>query len=723
MGGTKRKRQSRLTFTPVPSSSPAAKGYNKQIQDRAATVCYDGSPSPEHKRRRRETEAAGAMQLDGVNDDIPTPAATMEQQEKLRTGDVDMVESEDSEPVRSTQRRLGTGDKPVSSKKRSRQQSLDFSRVRDSDTFDPLVRLSSPLRSSGKPSMFSQGKRKRSAGEVSSDESDSEERLEDIEEILSKKKRPKRTLSQGPVVIDSDEEEDSIVVQGSRKAQKPAADAQDEDSDSGVAPPSTRKRQPVIDVESGESDGEDMPTTDGRKPRVSRRRRSNSFISSSPPRMVESDDDLEIIEPASKCRRGCRQHRNSNDEDENDPKSTGRSRLKRRQQLSQQDQDDLAEDLDFLGPSSDVEALTRTPRTTQTIQKDARKAALERLKRQRSRQPQLPTVNEVEPSNGDGEEASYGDEDEESEKQLMPRGTQRMRTRDLFRANEDDADFIEAGEEDEVLGVPEGIPIEFTQYARMKAKDLFKYAVDWMVQKKINPGFQKTDEVYGLTFRKLDDEVKGLAGSKFTSAAWTPDFTMTLKSRPDIAFEPLDREGEHYLRGKCDACNRSGHPATFQIQFQGKPYNPSTLDEVGAEGEDSDGEDDDDSSSSSSSNEDDDDQPAYDYQGREVPPASTIFYVGKFCMANAETAHSLSHWKIHLYEWVVEWLNGQGYNRPEKVVKRDGMSAKKRRKEANRIFDRMEREGVVKSLWKDFRENIDQARSSKQSGRWAYDSP
>ena len=57
------------------------------------------------------------------------------------------------------------------------------------------------------------------------------------------------------------------------------------------------------------------------------------------------------------------------------------------------------------------------------------------------------------------------------------------------------------------------MPIVFTRYGSMKAKELFQFAVDWMVQKKVNRGFNMHDQIYDLTFRKLDDEVRGLANS------------------------------------------------------------------------------------------------------------------------------------------------------------------------------------------------------------------
>ncbi len=49
---TRKKRQTQLSFTPLPSSSPAASHYPEQIQTRAASVRYDDRMSTPTKRRR-----------------------------------------------------------------------------------------------------------------------------------------------------------------------------------------------------------------------------------------------------------------------------------------------------------------------------------------------------------------------------------------------------------------------------------------------------------------------------------------------------------------------------------------------------------------------------------------------------------------------------------------------------------------------------------------------
>lgn len=268
----------------------------------------------------------------------------------------------------------------------------------------------------------------------------------------------------------------------------------------------------------------------------------------------------------------------------------------------------------------------------------------------------------------------------------------------MFLPDEDDEDWIVEDDEDAPLGAPVDLPLQFSNLSRQKGKDLFKYVVEWMVQKKINPAFAIDDEIYDLAFRKLDDEVRGLAGSKFTSSAWTPGFTQALRSRPHMVVTGVP--GGTSLYDHCAACNRKNHPATWQIQFTGKPYHKETLEEV-ADDEDS---------------EDETDGQTYDALGREVPYESIIYNLGKTCKQNAEIAHTLEHWRYHLNDWVVTYLKEEGYTAPEKIVERDEWSTKKRQKYANEIADEMERTGEIKRLYRDYRNEVDTARGDKLAG-------
>lgn len=693
-----RKRQTRLAFTPLPSSSPAAKDYPQQIRDRAAAVTYDGSPGPT-KRRRLDTT------MDGSNDQaeaLPTPQASLDRSHEVN----ELYDDSDSDPILPSQKRkLST---QTVSRKSARQQRLDFDRASNSSTVGQVtssINEAPPLRarSNARPGMF--GTQNRERLDLSSDESASDS-LPSSSKLMTDSKHTKRKgkgkgkgkrkasahnkpltrSSQKPITIDSEDyEEEQASGQGDRQAPIHL---------DGVG-------------KGDEEDEEDMPTTLG-KQRRKRMERESSFIVSSPPRAIDSDDDLEILSPT-KLKRSYRDAQ-SDDEDDSEPPTTPRRRkLTRPRQMSQQEKEDLDDDLDFLGPSSDVEN-SRTKRNTQTSQKTAKQKALEALKRKRAGNI---VVNEDEEEDQDPwteeEQVDYGEEEE-----LKPDAT---RTQKMFNPDEDDEDFLTDEGADDTLGVPSGIPLAFTRFASMKAKEFFTYAVEWMVQKKINPAFQMNDEVYDLAFKKLDDEVRGLAGSKFISSVWTPDFTKSLQARPTIAYEPIDRGGQHFWRDRCDACNRSNHPTTWQIQFQDKPYHRETLEPV-ANGD----EEDSDSDADSDDGADQDDQPDWDNDGREIAPANTIYYVGKFCMSNAATAHSLQHWRYHLNEWVVDWLIQRGYSTADKIVERDRWSTKKRRKYANKIADAMEKEGVIKDLYKSFKLEIETARDSKQ-GRWHVDPP
>ena len=49
---SRKKRQTQLSFTPLPSSSPALSQYPEQVQQRAASVRYDSDAASPTKKRR-----------------------------------------------------------------------------------------------------------------------------------------------------------------------------------------------------------------------------------------------------------------------------------------------------------------------------------------------------------------------------------------------------------------------------------------------------------------------------------------------------------------------------------------------------------------------------------------------------------------------------------------------------------------------------------------------
>ncbi|KAK6438420.1 hypothetical protein LTR95_005373 [Oleoguttula sp. CCFEE 5521] len=689
-----RKRQARLNLTPLPSSSPASKGYHQQIQERAAAVDYEGSPAKRRKVLEDVSRAGDPLP--------PTPSASR----RPTTNDSD---DELLQPTPKQSQARAT-------RKAARQQRLDFSNAVPLSSANHPINLDQPLGLTAQ------------SGERHASSDDSDE-LPSPGKLMRKSKREQKTSSA--------HKDDGFMGSSGRRitrgSQKRFVTNEEDSEDDMIVVHSSRSRtaaRPVsaeIDVEDEQTGEEDMPTTGGKVNR--KRTRRSSFISSSPPRAEVSDDDVQIVERPRSQRTGPRRESDEAEDEEDDdivPFPPGRRKSKPSRQLTQQEQEDLHEDLDFLGPSSDVDE-GRSHRA-QSSQKNARLKALERLKQKRSSQGALPDISENDADDifeDEGDETPVEAEDDEDgqgegdDEEVVYAPTS---SRAMFHAEKEDEEFLVDEGDDNELGIPEGIPLQFTRYASMKAKELWKFAVEWLVQKKINPAFpQMHDEIYELAFRKLDDEVSGLVGSKFASAAWTTDFTIAFRSRPAIAYDRLDRnKSEHMFNDKCDACNRTGHPATYQVQFQGKPYHRDTLDDV--DNDDGDDQEDSGDGDSSISSDDSDDTSDYDAKGNEVKPASHIWYVGKFCMNNARTAHALQHWRLHLYHFVSDWIE-QRYNSAEQLRKRDKMSVRKKRKLARRIADRMQDEGQTTALWKEFRHTLSEAANAKQQGRFSMESP
>ena len=180
--------------------------------------------------------------------------------------------------------------------------------------------------------------------------------------------------------------------------------------------------------------------------------------------------------------------------------------------------------------------------------------------------------------NGSEEESEYHESDDSNGSGPEPIHHAMRRGGDL---DEYEEDFVD--DDDEALGVEmdaealrRTIPIEFTRHANKKTIEHFKDEVEWMVHNKLNPAFKRDDEIYEVAHRKLDDEFKAYAGSKFISAVWNPEFDTALKSRPEICITEIPTMMEE----KCDACRRSNHPPKHKVTFSGKPYDRHTLESI-----------------------------------------------------------------------------------------------------------------------------------------------
>ena len=247
--------------------------------------------------------------------------------------------------------------------------------------------------------------------------------------------------------------------------------------------------------------------------------------------------------------------------------------------------EDLEDEVNDLQGSETELRSTRTRGRQVNSARSIRQQKLEELKKRRAGL-----------RNGSEEESEYSQSDDASGSGPEPIHHAMRRGGDLDKYEEDfvDDDDNALGVEMDAEALRRTIPIEFTRHANKKTIEHFKDEVEWMVHNKLNPAFKRHDEIYEVAHRKLDDEFKAYAGSKFISAVWNPEFDAALKGRPDIYITAIPTMLEH----KCDACRRSNHPPKNKVTFAGKPYDRHTLEPIVHK------EDEDDSDESSSEGDD-----------------------------------------------------------------------------------------------------------------------
>ncbi|RMZ89393.1 hypothetical protein DV736_g3376, partial [Chaetothyriales sp. CBS 134916] len=238
------------------------------------------------------------------------------------------------------------------------------------------------------------------------------------------------------------------------------------------------------------------------------------------------------------------------------------------------------------------------------------------------------------------------------------------------------------------------IPLEFTQFASAKPAELFVHVVEWLVKNKLSPGFARHDSLYKLAMDRVDDQVKAQAGSRLISSAWNATFKHTILARPTISIHILPGDENDLIR-TCDACNKSNRPARYDIILTGDAYSRDTLEPV----------DDSDSEADEAT-----DEASQDEAGHSLARQEQHFYLGTHCAANAQMGHKLTHWKYHLNEAVLQYLEEQHVLSAKSVVARDNLSNKKREKEAEAVVDSMESTGKIAELWRDFQNDLDDAR-------------
>ncbi|CAL8574082.1 hypothetical protein XPA_000055 [Xanthoria parietina] len=568
---SRRKQQTRLSFNPLPTSSPAASALPTQIQSRAAAVRYDTMASPTKKRRLRSSSGQAKLDFNAapvhmIHDSsasnqmgLPTP----EPSSQIEAGH-ETVGAQSLRSVSSSE-----DDEPITPRKSGRHRSA-------------FIGTHTPLQSTVQQGQSSSRSRHQVEAE-SDDSSDSDSLMNELR--ASSPSKPEQDLSS--------EDSNDYVVQSARR----------------------RIGKPYIEISSSVD-------------------RSDS---------EEGQQGLQDRPKTSEKHRGLTR-----------AKDLGTERSTRQKQLDLLRKRRAGEAVDHTSYDDDLEIY------------------------QQDSEPNADSEGPVEI------------EDEDS-------GTERVRRAIPPNLDEYEEDFVD--DDDYSVDAPADladIPLEFTRHAHKKPIEHFKDVVEWMVHNRLNPAFARSDPVYTIAVRKLDDVVQGYAGSKFMSAAWKAEFTETLKKYPDCTKIDVPTMFEQ----KCEACGRSGHPAKHQLTFSGKPYNRESLEDLSSDEEDSDEPDDDDS----------------------PLPQSHVkaFFLGRTCNANAETAHALYHWRHQLNQFVLILLRSDGHLSPKKIMDMDGWSMKKKEKYANGVVDGMEANGQMKDLYREFKQNLEVAREAKNEGNYFY---
>ncbi|EAW07662.1 uncharacterized protein ACLA_023760 [Aspergillus clavatus NRRL 1] len=436
-----------------------------------------------------------------------------------------------------------------------------------------------------------------------------------------------------------------------------------------------------------------------------------------------SDSDVDILRaPRRKLRRGAASRQPVVVEDDSEVseepvRSSPAKRQKRNieadipqtpRRYTEQEQLDLEEDLEDLQDSVVKESRTRG-RLAHSARAQ-RQLHLEALRRRRAggREVEEAEAEAELDSDSDSESSNDGNSEDESEieakNEIQPPVFRRVDSDvDSSIADNEDLDRYEDDfvleDDDGELGVPSSMvdmPFEFTRHAYKQLKEYFQDAVEWMVNNQLNPAFPRSDPLYEVAFSKLEDEVKGRTGSQLLSTVWSVEFRRALLARPQIEITSYPIMDDH----PCDACNRSGHPASSDIKLYGKPYSLTTLEPLSEE----------------ESDEGEEDGVERDRDGYSLPDQERRFYLGRHCKNKASLAHTLTHWRFHLNEWVVDYLRRMGHLEDDKVLKRSHWSQKRKSRHASEVMGSMVDSGEVKKLWRDFHITLRSARESTTIG-------
>lgn len=299
-------------------------------------------------------------------------------------------------------------------------------------------------------------------------------------------------------------------------------DDQGEDDDKPLATPITRRKRHLVVSESDEDEQSPVPQS------IKRRRLVRKNVASSPT-MEKTGAEDEEEPPTPSLANANRVRRKPLTQKE---KARELLRRKRAGEVINEDDDSLFSDEESEKPMYDT---------------DSSLVALEEFEDDEEgvNEPRSVTAERKKSKNKRNRIAVEDDDDDDNDPESM----------DDFVVEDGDAP-LGAPDEDH-----DDIPLEYTGYAQAPLKVYFRVAIEWLVKFKVNPGFPEREaDVYRMAWRKLDDEVRGLANSKFSSSAWKKDFYMALRARP--YFDSADIFRGAMLEGQnCGACGRSGHPA------------------------------------------------------------------------------------------------------------------------------------------------------------------
>lgn len=368
---------------------------------------------------------------------------------------------------------------------------------------------------------------------------------------------------------------------------------------------------------------------------------------------------------------------------------------------SRKEREEIEADLEDLQDSGveDESSKTRTRGGPVTTQRDLAREHLDLLKRRRAGE-RIPRVYDSDDEQSvEGQDISYiGQPADDLSDQGSVHSSAETEPEENEAPTADDNvdDFIEDDEEAEI-GVSRrprsDVPLEFTSWMSAKPRELFPHIIEWLVKNKIAPAFPRDDDIFKLAFQRINDQVAAQAGSRLISSAWNAQFKDTILARPQIAIGMMPGMDEDHIR-TCDACNKTNRPAKFDFVISGNAYNMNTLEPIE---KDSDAED------------DGADDLSVDYKGHILALQDRHFYLGSHCAANAQMGHKLMHWKYHLNETVLDYLQEQGVLSAAAIVSRDKKNKRKREKEAEAIVDSMEEIGKIDELWAHFQRDLKDA--------------